>query len=197
MIQTGMAVLALAGVLSGGGGLPKGFLPSETHPPATEGEAYKVSDSLKRPLALNPCFRAEPWDTGRVAARSVVHESASQIDYEQLVLYRNTAAAERAMRGLRAQLARCADVGQGIKRHRYFTKPLDVGDDGLRAGGRFYESGEQAVVVRRGAAVYVAGAAGEPVYPSRSLPLGRFRELVGRAERMAEKVCELPEASCR
>ncbi|MEV0197449.1 hypothetical protein [Nonomuraea sp. NPDC050691] len=194
MMQTGMAVLALAGVLSGGGGLPKGFLPSETHPPAASWETYKISDSLERPLALNPCFRTKPWDTGRVAARSVVHENETQIDYEQLVLYKNTAAAERAMHGMRAQLARCAEVGKGINRYRYFSKPLDVGDDALRAGGRFFESGEQAVVVRRGAAVYVAG---ESAYPSRSLPLSRFRGLVERAERMAEKVCELPGAACR
>ncbi|NUW35123.1 hypothetical protein HTZ77_27370 [Nonomuraea sp. SMC257] len=196
MMQTGMAALALAGVLSGGGGLPKGFLPLETHPPAGPGETYTISDSLRRPLELNPCFRAKPWDTGRVAARSVVHhdETETAMDYEQLVLYKNTAAAERAMRGLRAQLARCAEVGKGHSRYRYFSKPLDVGDDALRAGGRFFEGGEQAVVVRRGAAVYVAGGS---AYPSRSLPLGRFRGLVERAERMAEQICELPEAGCR
>ncbi|MFI7642787.1 hypothetical protein [Nonomuraea sp. NPDC049400] len=191
MIQTGFAVALAATMMSSG--LPDGMLFMESHPPAKEWESYEVVNSKSLPLQLNPCFFRHRRDAGRLENRAVLYTGEAEVKYEQLVVYKDVRQAERAMRLLRADLRKCADVGKGIHRSRYFSKPLDVGDDGLRAGGRFFEGGEQAVAVRRGAAVYIVG---ETAWPSKSLPLSRFRGLIAQAERMTVKVCDLPEASC-
>ncbi|MER7504033.1 hypothetical protein AB0L05_33480 [Nonomuraea pusilla] len=190
MVQTGVAALAAALSL---GGLPQGTLFMESHPPARAWETYEVTESARLPLQLNPCMRKTRWDAGRLTGRAVLYTAENEMRYEQLVVYRDVRHARLAMRGLRAELRRCADVGKGHDRYRYFRKPLRVGDEGLRAGGRFFESGEQAVAVRRGAALYLVG---ESAYPSRSLPLGSFRRLVDQAERMTVKICELPRSAC-
>ena len=49
------------------------------------------------------------------------------------------------------------------------------------------------IAMRRGAALYVVGESGRI---SRSLPPAHFRGLIGQAEKMADKVCELPQAAC-
>ncbi|HEX4816868.1 MAG TPA: hypothetical protein VFV66_29360 [Nonomuraea sp.] len=192
MIQMGMAV-ALAAAMTVSGGLPDGMLFMESHPPAKEWETYKETDSTNLPLQLNPCFNRSRRDGGRLATRAVLYRGEYEVKYEQLVLYKTVQHAERAMDLLRADLKKCADVGKGLKRSRYFTKPLHVGDEGLRAGGRAYESGEHAVAVRRGAAVYLVG---KSAWPTRSLPIKRFRDLIAQAETMAVRVCALPKASC-
>ncbi|GGO64541.1 hypothetical protein [Nonomuraea cavernae] len=193
MFQMGLAVVTAAAMLGGGSGLPKGLLFMESHPPAKAWETYRTSDSTKRQIQLNPCFRKKAWDTGRIAARTVTYSSEDRMKYEQFVVYKNVRQAKQAMRGLRAELARCADVGKGYHRYRYFTKPVAVGDEGLRAGGLFFENGEHAVAVRRGAAVYVVG---ESAVPTRSLPIRKFRGLIAQAEKMTVKVCRLPRAAC-
>ncbi|WP_113705535.1 hypothetical protein [Nonomuraea lactucae] len=195
MLQMGVTVMAAAAVLGGPGGLLEGTLFMESHPPARSWESYTSSDSLKRPLRLNPCDREKAWDKGRVAARTMAFiGEAYDMKDEQLVVYKDVAHAKKAMRGLRAELARCADMkGEGHDRYRYFTKPVRVGDEGLRAGGLYFESSTRSVVVRRGAALYVVGESGRV---SRSLPLKHFRGLIAQAEKMAVKVCDLPEAAC-
>jgi hypothetical protein len=194
MFQLGMAV-ALAATMITPGGLPDGTLFMESHPPAKEWETYKETDSKELPLQLNPCLHRTRRDTGRVTTRAVLYTGEYEMKYEQLVVYKDARHAEKAMRLLRADLKRCADVGKGWERYRYFTKPLDVGDDGLRAGGRFFENGEQAVAVRRGAAVYIAG---ESASPTRSLPINRFRRLISQAEQMTVTICDppMPEGVC-
>ncbi|MDF2709149.1 hypothetical protein ACWGH8_19160 [Nonomuraea muscovyensis] len=193
MLQMGMAALAAAAVVAGPGGLPKGTLFMESHPPAKAWESYRTSDSLGSPLRVNPCTRPKAWDTGRVAARTMVHTSENELRDEQLVLYKDVAHARKAVRGLRAELARCADAGRGYHRSRFFTKPLAVGDEALRVGALHFEDATRSVVVRRGAAVYVVGESGRV---SRSLPMSYFRGLVRQAERMTAKVCGLPRAAC-
>ncbi|MEV0230236.1 hypothetical protein [Nonomuraea sp. NPDC050786] len=190
-IQTGVAVALAATMMSSG--LPDGMLFMESHPPTKEWDTFEVTDSKALPLQLNPCFYRHRRDGGRLETRAALHSSGAEKNYEQLVLYKDVRYAKRAMGLLRADLRKCADVGKGARRYRYFSKPLDVGDDGLRAGGRFYEGGEQAVAVRRGAAVYIVG---ETAWPSKSLPIARFRGLIDKAERMTVKICDLPEASC-
>lgn len=191
MFAAGVAALAAASTVLGG--LPHGMLFLEKHPPAKQWETYTVKNSATLPLQLDPCLSHRRRDGGRLMARAVLYSSEDEMKYEQLVVYRTVRDAEAAMRVLRADLRRCADVGKGVNRHRYFTKPLHVGDDGLRAGGRFFESGEHAVAVRRGAALYIAG---ESAWPTRSLPLKGFRGLIDQARRMTVKVCRLPEAAC-
>ncbi|MFI6919458.1 hypothetical protein ACIBIZ_05845 [Nonomuraea spiralis] len=191
MFAAGVAALAAASTIAGG--LPHGMLFLEKHPPAERWETYTVKNSMTLPLQLNPCLSRRQRDGGRLETRAVLYSNEDEMKYEQLVVYRDVRHAEAAMRLLRADLRRCADVGKGHNRYRYFTKPLDVGDDGLRAGGRFFESGEHAVAVRRGAALYIVG---ESAWPTRSLPLKGFKGLLGQARAMTVKVCRLPEAAC-
>ncbi|WP_219461055.1 hypothetical protein [Nonomuraea rhizosphaerae] len=193
MLLTGVSV-ALATVMAAGPGtLPDGLLFLETHPPAKAWETYRTTESKRLPLQPNPCDRNTAPAGDRLAARMVHYTSEDSFKYEQVIVYRSIPAARKAMRGLRADLSRCADMGKGYFRDRYFTKPLDVGDEGLRAGGRFFENGEHAVAVRRGAAIYVAG---ESAWPTRSLPVNRFRGLIDKAERMTVKLCDVPEVTC-
>ncbi|MFI9592047.1 hypothetical protein [Nonomuraea sp. NPDC052265] len=154
---------------------------------------HLTPNSVKLPLQLDPCLSHHRRDGGRLETRAVLYSSEDEMKYEQLVVYKDVRHAKAAMRILRADLRRCADVGKGVNRHRYFTQPLDVRDDGLRAGGRFFDSGEHAVAVRRGAALYIVG---ESARPTRSLPLKGFKGLIGQAREMTVKVCRLPEAAC-
>jgi hypothetical protein len=188
-----VAVVAAAVMLGGAGGLPKGVLFMESHPPAKAWEKYYTSDSTRKPLQLNPCHRKKTWDEGRVAARTMLYTSENLMKEEQLVVYKDAAQAKKAMRGLRAELARCADVGKGWHRYRWFAKPAKAGDEALRAGGLYFEDSVRVIAMRRGAALYVVGESGRI---SRSLPPAHFRGLIGQAEKMADKVCELPQAAC-
>jgi hypothetical protein len=77
-------------------------------------------------------MRAAVAIADRLAARAVHYVSEDHVKYEQLVLYKSVSAARKAMRGLRADLSRCADKGKGYDRDRYYSKPLNVGDEGLR-----------------------------------------------------------------
>jgi hypothetical protein len=193
MLQMGIAVAAATVMSMGAGSLPDGMLFLETHPPAKKWESYQTTESKGLPLRLNPCERRTASAADRLAARAVHYRSEDTVKYEQLVVYKSVSAARKAMRGLRADLSRCANFGKGPDRHHYYTKPLKVGDDALRAGGRFFENGELTVVVRNGAAVYVVG---ESAWATKSLPLKRFKGLISQAERMTAKVCDLPEAAC-
>lgn len=193
MLQMGIAVAAATVMSMGAGSLPDGMLFLETHPPAKKWESYQTTESKGLPLRLNPCERRTAPAADRLAARAVHYRSEDTVKYEQLVVYKSVSAARKAMRGLRADLSRCANFGKGPDRHHYYTKPLKVGDDALRAGGRFFENGELTVVVRNGATVYVVG---ESAWATKSLPLKRFKGLISQAERMTAKVCDLPEAAC-
>ncbi|MFD1536043.1 hypothetical protein [Nonomuraea guangzhouensis] len=193
MLHMGIAVAAAAVMSMGAGPLPDGTLFLETHPPAKKWETYKITESKALPLRLNPCERRTASTADRRATRAVHYQSEDTVKYEQLVVYKSVSAAREAMRGLRADLSRCANYGKGPDRHHYYTKPLKVGDDALRAGSRFFENGEQTVVVRNGATVYVVGESG---WPTKSLPLKRFKGLIDQAERMTAKVCDLPKTAC-
>lgn len=193
MLHMGMAVAAAAVMSMGAGSLPDGMLFLETHPPAKKWESYRTTESKSLPLRLNPCERRTAPAADRLTTRAVHYRSEDSAKYEQLVVYKSVSAARKAMRGLRADLSRCANFGKGPDRHHYYTKPLKVGDDALRAGGRFFENGEQTVVVRNGATIYVVG---DSAWPTKSLPLKRFKGLISQAERMTAKVCDLPKAAC-
>ncbi|MER6004898.1 hypothetical protein ABT120_40550 [Nonomuraea angiospora] len=196
MLHTGIAALATAAVVGTLGGLPKGTLFMESHPPAMSGEAYEKSDSTGKALRLDPCDTGKAWDTGRVAVRTMVYTSDDDMDMkdEQLVLYKNVAYAERAMRQLRTRLARCAVVDKGyLRRSRLFTKPATAGDEALRAGRVNHETSFRYVAMRRGSTLYIVGETGRV---SKSLPLKDFRGLVGEARKMAVRVCDVPGVDC-
>ncbi|NUR93296.1 MAG: hypothetical protein HOY71_55250 [Nonomuraea sp.] len=189
-----MMELALAGVLMfGAAGVPGGFLPIESKE-LPSGWTASVQVSRGGALLINPCERDRAADGGRVEQRSVFHYGEEQGEYQQLVVYKDALSAHRAMNGLRRDLARCGGPGQGWDRYnRTFVKPLDLGDEGLRAGQRYFEGGSHTVAVRRGSALFIAG---ETAWPTRSLPINRFRDLTGQAEELLTKVCDLPEVTC-
>lgn len=175
--------------------LPEDFLvlEAESKAPAKPYEAWVLSDQRTAPLILNPCFTGH-WDKGRLMARTITF--IREADYgkrEQLVVYKDVGYAKAAMKGIRARLNKCADVGKGHSRYRFFHKPLDLGDEGIRAGARFFHSGSHEIAVRRGAAIMLYG---ESAWPTRSLPLKGFRPLIKNAEEMLGRVCQLPESAC-
>ncbi|MBG0832142.1 hypothetical protein HS041_31025 [Planomonospora sp. ID67723] len=192
-----VALLALgAGQAAGAAtGLPDGFLlyEAEAEGPREPWETWQVSDSLSRPLALNPCHVKRPWDGGRSQARSVRYAAETELRHEQVVVYRSERAARAAMTGLRAQLKRCAKVGGKLGRdydaYTYRWKGTGIGDESVRAGARYFESAFRHVAVRRGKAVVVYAEDGS--FTSK-LKAGHFRGLERDARKMAAKVCELP-----
>ncbi|MEV4841246.1 hypothetical protein AB0K05_42575 [Nonomuraea sp. NPDC049486] len=178
--------------------IPKNFLLTERT--AAEGsvvedeEWWKISDSLSRQLAFNPCRSKRKSRDGRVAMRTITHlTSAPSSAGEQLVLYRNARAAQAAFRKLRADLARCSKPAV-VKRDRfgYVGRPLRVGDEALSVAGYDYDakgrrlspSDDLAVVGRRGAALFL--------YTANARGRGANKEITGQAGKMAKKVCGLP-----
>jgi hypothetical protein len=183
---------------AGAAEIPKGFLltePAAAAGPIMEDEEWwKISNSLSRQLELNPCrTKGKPRD-GRVAMRTITYSSSAPSgSSEQLVLYRNTKAAQAAFRKLRADLTRCpkqATAKRSSSRYGYVGKPLRVGDEALSVAGYLYkgkrerELGELGVVVRRGAALFLYTDIGDG--------LRAGKKIVGQAKKMAKKVCDLP-----
>ncbi|MER7362927.1 hypothetical protein [Nonomuraea wenchangensis] len=203
--KTMIVALALGSVLAGTSAahaatprIPKNFLLTEraaAKGAVVEGEEWwEISDSLSRQLEFNPCrSKAKPRD-GRVAMRTITFTtSAPSGTSEQLVLYRNAAAAQSAFRKLRADLARCSKPAV-VKRDRsgYVGKPLQVGDEALSVTGyeyaangrRLSQSDDLAVVGRQGAALFL--------YTAIARGSGAKKEITGQARKMARKVCGLP-----
>ncbi|GIH80595.1 hypothetical protein [Planobispora longispora] len=187
------ALLVLGGATAVGAeaGLPKGFLLYEAKAkgPAKSWEEWKISDSLRTRLALNPCETERAWDGGRSKTRYIQYVAETDLFQEQVVVYRSERAARAAMAGLRARLKRCAKVGKGHNAYTYRWKSVGIGDEALRAGGSYFESRFRYVAVRRGKAVVVYGEDGN--FTSK-LANGHFRGLERDAGKMAAKVCGLP-----
>lgn len=205
MIKTGIAVVAAAAVLGGAGPafaeaarLPDGFLLMEATEHKT-GEQWATSDKRTTPLLLDPCHHGywtgrKATDAGRYASRTIMRTIDAEMSAEQVAVYRDERAAQAVMNRLRADLRRCADRGEGMAHVTYDSRPLKVGDEGIRVGARYFEGGLRQVAVRRGAAILIYT---ESAYPDRRLPIKEFAPLVKQARTMAAKVCWLPEAACQ
>ncbi|MEU6717346.1 hypothetical protein ABZ897_38275 [Nonomuraea sp. NPDC046802] len=204
MIKQAMATaLVIGSTLSGtavaqadAAKIPKGFLLTERAakgPVMEDEEWWEISNSLSRPLELNPCGRKGKPRDGRVAMRTIGYStSAPSGRAEQLVLYRNASSARAAFRKLRADLARCRERITAKRKHGYTAKPLRAGDEGLFATGVYYTKGKRptesdvlGVAARRGAALFFYTDIGWP-YPSTR------KKIVRQAQKMAKKVCDLP-----
>ncbi|WP_432869864.1 hypothetical protein [Microbispora rosea] len=170
--------------------LPKGFLLNEAkvNGPRRPWEHLKLTDSLKKPLEVNPCGRRAARD-GRTASRTFTYVAETVYRGEQVVLYPSERDAKTAMRSVRADLAECAARGRGANRHSYRWKSTGIGDEALRIGGFFFENRSRTVVVRRGSAVAVYVRTG---LVTKSLPVSQFRPLIKDARTMAAKLCGLP-----
>lgn len=170
--------------------LPKGFLLNEAKMdgPRRPWEHLKLSNSLKKPLEVNPCGRRTAHD-GRGASRTFTYLAETVYRVEQVVLYPSEQAAKAAMRSVRADLATCGSGGRGHERYSYRWKSTGVGDEALRIGGFFFENRSRSVVVRRGSAIAVYVRTG---LVTKSLPVSQFRPLIKDARTMAAKLCRLP-----
>ncbi|MFF5206371.1 hypothetical protein [Streptosporangium sp. NPDC000396] len=193
--------------------IPKGFLLTEAEAtkPLTDDQAaeewWTVSDKLARPLELNPCGSKKKPHDGRIAMRTIIGKTTGpSYVSEQVVLYPSVKNAGAVFRKLRADVKRCAKAKAPQAAtvagdfHRYIGKKARIGDEALLAEGNSYErgqeeplkgelyspSGERYVVARRGSALilYTADSnwAGEDT----------SRILIGRAKKMAKKICDLP-----
>lgn len=187
------AVQATAGVASAAKAkakLPKGFLLNEAkmNRPRKPWEHLKLSNSLKRPLEVNPCDRRTARD-GRSASRTFTYLAETDYRSEQVVLYLSKRAAKAAMRTLRADLTDCASGGRGHDRYSYRWKSTDIGDEAIRVGGFFFENRSRSVVVRRGSAIAVYVRTG---LVTKSLTVSQFRPLIKDARTMTAKLCILP-----
>ncbi|XVQ87294.1 hypothetical protein ACQP2K_07730 [Microbispora siamensis] len=170
--------------------LPKGFLLDEAKVdgPHRPWEHLKLTDSLNKPLEVNPCDRRTARD-GRGASRTFTYVAETVYRSEQVVLYPSEQAAKAAMKSVRADLAKCGTGGKGPNRHAYTWKSTDVGDEALRIGGFFFENSSRSVIVRKGSAVAVYVRTG---MVTKSLPVSQFRPLIKDARTMAGKLCDLP-----
>ncbi|MGW5261305.1 hypothetical protein ACWEQG_10035 [Microbispora sp. NPDC004025] len=188
--DAGRTVAAPAAPAAAPAKLPKGFLLDEAKVdgPRRPWEHLQLTDSLTKPLEVNPCGHRAAHD-GRGASRTFTYLAETVYRSEQVVLYPSERAAKAAMRSVRADLARCGTGGRGHDRYSYRWKSTGVGDEALRVGGFFFENRSRSVIVRRGSAVAVYVRTG---LVTKSLPVSQFRPLIKDARTMATKLCDLP-----
>ncbi|WP_433255260.1 hypothetical protein ACQPYK_14400 [Streptosporangium sp. CA-135522] len=192
------AVVAAPGAAVAASGVPKGFLLYEKAAAKKDNDPetnWKVSDSLKARLALDPCDRGAPGKAGRVAARTVTFTGVPDfMKVEQVLLYGSKADAERAMTQVRAALSACASRTDSGSSYRYASAPVTgLGDDALKVSGQVYYGrkagigGDRSVVVRKGSAVLIYLWAGEYAKPAKHDWDNQLRD----AGKMAGKICTI------
>ncbi|WP_328855610.1 hypothetical protein OHB01_16625 [Microbispora hainanensis] len=188
--QAAQVTAGVASAVQATAKLPRGFLLNEAklNGPRRPWEHLKLSNSLKKPLEVNPCGRRTARD-GRSASRTFTYLAETVYRSEQVVLYPSARAAKAAMRSVRADLAECGSGGRGHERYSYRWKSTGVGDEALRIGGFFFENRSRSVVVRQGSAIAVYVRTG---LVTKSLPISQFRPLIKDARTMAAKLCGLP-----
>lgn len=181
--------------------IPKGFLLYEkdaAKKPDLAESSWKVSNSARTRLAVNPCDRATLARAGRTAARTVTYTSVPDFQrVEQVILYRSKSAAAKAVAQVRSALTACRSDTTGGSSYRYASSRLTgLGDEALRISGQAYHGrkigigGERTVLVRKGNAVLVYLWAGEYYKPAKSDWKTQSRD----ARRMTAKICRI--AAC-
>ncbi|WP_433375344.1 hypothetical protein [Streptosporangium sp. CA-115845] len=196
---------ALAGTGEGGSVIPRGFLLYESQarkPVKHADEWWTISDKLGESLAPQPCDLTRAADRDRVTMRSVYYQSPWAGSGEQLVIYRSTAAARRALAGIRGHVERCARFAtksQPIVVSRARAKPVRIGDEAMQIvnwrqiyDGRTPRPGSghssRTVVVRKGRAVAVYNVTNMGAEAAHG---AGFIPLLKDARRMAAKICSL------
>lgn len=106
--QAAQVTAGVASAVQATAKLPRGFLLNEAklNGPRRPWEHLKLSNSLKKPLEVNPCGRRTARD-GRSASRTFTYLAETVYRSEQVVLYPSARAAKAAMRSVRADLAEC------------------------------------------------------------------------------------------
>ncbi|MFF3439749.1 hypothetical protein [Streptosporangium sp. NPDC002721] len=181
--------------------IPKGFLLYERDAAKKDNDPetnWKVTNSARAGLAVNPCDRSTLAATGRVAARTVTFTGVPDfMKVEQVILYGSRASAASAVAQVRAALARCGARTEAGSSYRYASSRLTgLGDEALRVSGQVYYGkragvgGDRSVLVRKGNAVVVYLWAGEYSKPERSDWTVQLRD----ARKMTAKICDV--ATC-
>ncbi|WP_436760756.1 hypothetical protein [Streptosporangium sp. V21-05] len=197
LAETGEAGRTTAGTTAAG--IPRNFLlhePQAREPVRyPEEEKWTIGDRLGTNLEINPCDLRRPADRDRVAVRTVTYQAPEHHSGEQLVIYRSTAAARKAMAGLLGQVERCARVKYENTVTKTWADPVRIGDRAVRITLQGYDAkgvrpvvgGQRAVVVREGRAVAIYLLAGEYGKVRGS----DFTRQLKDARKMAAKVCSL------
>ncbi|WP_436757059.1 hypothetical protein [Streptosporangium sp. V21-05] len=181
--------------------IPRGFLLYEKDAAKKDDDPetnWKVGNSARARLAVNPCDRSTLAATGRVAARTVTFTGVPDfMKVEQVILYGSRASAVSAVAQVRAALTRCGARTDSGSSYRYASSRLTgVGDEALRISGQVYYGrkagvgGDRSVLVRKGNAVLVYLWAGEYAKPTKSDWTVQLRD----ARKMTAKICDV--ATC-
>ncbi|MGJ6961496.1 hypothetical protein ACSDR0_06250 [Streptosporangium sp. G11] len=181
--------------------IPKGFLLYEKDAAKKDNDpetTWKVSNSAKAGLAVNPCGRSTLAATGRAAARTVTFTGVPDfMKVEQVILYGSPASAASAVAQVRAALTRCKARTDSGSSYRYASaRVTGLGDEALRISGQVYYGkkagvgGDRSVLVRKGNAVLVYLWAGEYSKPAK----GDWTDQLRDARRMTAKICDV--ATC-
>lgn len=178
--------------------IPAGFLLYDAEATAEpyQGKEYeggslgwKRSDTVTEPWDAQACKlgAALPSDTGRVASRKLSHHLLGDGGAsEHVAVYRDEAAAAKAVADFRADYQRCATTERYNQRATHTATPYDLGDESLT----LIRSGQivdvfAAVVVQRGTAVALYWQFG----------LRDPAEVAADAKRMTTKLCRY-DADC-
>jgi hypothetical protein len=143
--------------------IPEGFLPIEARastPPEDPEAHWERSDVPNLPPLASPCGGYLPSDGDRVAARQVALVHPNLWKLVRLVVYRDTATAERAMSERRDALARCArhDEADGTVT-AWSSELLAIGDEAMFVGSQRYRGDDpvrghgRGVLMRQGRSV--------------------------------------------
>jgi hypothetical protein len=119
--------------------IPEGFLDVEAvaKKPLSQADVHWVrNDGADLPTMLSPCGGAVPSDTDRVGGRQLVLVGPFLWKAERLVVYRDAAAATRALADLRAALTSCAEHEADGVVVRWQTQALTIGDESLYVGAQ-------------------------------------------------------------
>jgi hypothetical protein len=176
--------------------IPKGFLLYEKAAAKKDNDPetnWKVGNSPKTRLVMNPCDRAALGGTGRAAARTVTFTGVPDfMKVEQVILYGSQTAARKAVTQVRAALAACGSRTDSGSSYRYVSAPVTgLGDEALKISGQVYYGkkagvgGDRSVLVRKANAVFVYLWAGEYSAPAKRDWIGQLRD----AKVMAAKIC--------
>jgi hypothetical protein len=176
--------------------IPKGFLLYEKAAAKKDNDPetnWKVGNSSKTRLAVNPCDLAALGGTGRAAARTVTFTGVPDfMKVEQVILYGSRTAARKAVIQVRGTLAACRSRTDSGSSYHYVSTPVTgLGDEALKVSGQVYYGGkvgvggDRSVLVRKANAVFVYLWAGEYSAPAARDWAGQLRD----AKTMTAKIC--------
>jgi hypothetical protein len=143
--------------------IPRGMLTADAksaRPVADQGLRWERAEGRDLPTLISPCGEVLPSEADRVAGRQVVLVGTQLWKAERLVVYRDAAAARRALAERRDALDRCAHHPERDGVHTVWRwEPLRLGDEAMFVAGQRMRGDEglpghhRAVLARQGRAL--------------------------------------------